>query len=90
MATLTVHIPAHAGSGSDYLHNIAEAARALFAAIRAVPLSAPAAAEELPVAREVAGDDMSLFRLYSLASPYDSVMPNLAQELRMIAGRDAD
>ncbi|GAB3554167.1 hypothetical protein GCM10027343_41830 [Noviherbaspirillum agri] len=91
MATLTVQIPAHAGNGADYVHNIGSAVRALFAAILAVPRSAPATTEvdALPVAK-ADREDLSLYRLYCLSSPYDSVMPNLAQELRMIAGRDQD
>jgi len=93
MATLTVQSPAHAGNGVDYLHNVGRATRALFAAILAVPRPATVATESveaLPVARAADRDDLSLYRLYCLASPYDSVMPNLAQELRVIAGRDAD
>jgi len=92
MATLTVQIPAHAGNGADYLHNIGSAARALFAAILAVPRREPVANEEidaLPVAK-ADREELSLYRLYCLASPYDSVMPNLAQELRVMANRDQD
>lgn len=76
MSTMTINSPAHV-AGSSYLENVAGAARALLAAIFAVR---PQAAAEKT-------DEVSVARLYRLAASYDSVMPNLAQELRVIAMR---
>lgn len=93
MSTLAIQSTAQASNGTSYMQNVGRAARALLSALITVPHTAPAAratAQARPAARAAARDDLSLYRLYCLASPYDSVMPNLAQELRVIAGRDDD
>jgi len=81
MATLT--ITTQTATGSDYLHNLARAARALLAAVTAVPhrVAAPAQTESRQV---------SILRLYRIAAQYDCVAPSLAQELRAIAARSDD
>lgn len=89
MATLTIASPVQTDSALNYVQNVTQAGRALLAAIF---VARPRAAE-LDVVRPastVRGDaqaDWSLYRLYCLSSPYDSVMPNLAHELRGIASR---
>lgn len=90
MSTLTITSATQATTAAGYLENVGRAARALLAAIVAVP-HASKAADVTPAAAEVrsaARREASLYRLYTLAGQYDSVMPNLAQELRIIAGRD--
>ncbi len=81
MATLTIATPAGASVGSSYAHNVGRAARALLAALFAVD-----ARTEKQAKVRAASDNVSLYRLYSL-SRFDSVTPNLAQELNFIAGR---
>ncbi|HEY8609044.1 MAG TPA: hypothetical protein VIM12_18160 [Noviherbaspirillum sp.] len=81
MSTMTITSPAHV-AGQGYLQNVAAAARALFAAIFAVRPQVRTVA-----VAEVKTDEVSIARLYRLAGSYDSVMPNLAQELRAIAMR---
>lgn len=77
MSTMTITSPAHV-AGSSYLENVGVAARNLLAALFAVrPQTRPAKKS----------DEVSLAELYRLAGSYDSVMPNLAQELRTIALR---
>jgi hypothetical protein len=87
MATLTINTTTQAPVGLTYVQNIARAARALLAA-----LLTPPAARPIPAVRATkkvaARDDMALYRLYCLSSPYDSVMPSLAQELNAMACRD--
>lgn len=86
MSTLTVSA-ANQAAGT-YGQNVAQAARALLAALFAIAPTRPqeqAASEAAPAARTRAREEVSLARLYRLAGSYDSVMPNLAQELRMIA-----
>jgi hypothetical protein len=81
MATLTIATPNGATIGSGYAQNVGRAARALLAALFAVRPRA-----EKPAKARRASDDISLYRLYGM-SAYDSVMPNLAQELTVLAGR---
>ncbi|HYD59959.1 MAG TPA: hypothetical protein VEC35_06375 [Noviherbaspirillum sp.] len=81
MATLTIATPAGATIGSSYAQNVGRAARALLAALFAAD-----ARTETPAKARSTSDDISLYRLYRM-SRYDSVMPNLAQELTVIAGR---
>lgn len=90
MSTLTINAATPAASGTDYLRNVGRAARALCVAILAVPRTKAPAESAAADAYVAPGHDLSLYRLYCLASPYDSVMPNLRQELNMIACRDAD
>jgi hypothetical protein len=85
MSTFAVVSPASLNNGSSYAENVARAARQLLAALLAVK---PKADVKVPTTkRKVRGDDVSLYRLYRLAGSYDSLRPNLAQELRAIANR---
>jgi hypothetical protein len=77
MSTLTVTSPVQATSG--YASNVGQAARALVRALFAV---APRAATD--DSHVTAGD---LHNLYCMANRCESVLPNLAQELRIIAAR---
>lgn len=77
MSTMTVNATVQAPN-LGYFRNLAVAARAFAAALLAVP-----AAKEKVVARK----EVDVFHLYRLAASYDSVMPNLANELRTIANR---
>ena len=77
MSTMTINSPAHV-AGSSYLENVGTAARNLLAAIFAVRPQARAPRKT---------GEVNLGQLYRLAASYDSVMPNLAQELRTIALR---
>jgi hypothetical protein len=79
MSTLTISSPARF-EDAGYLQNVGRAARALLAAVFAVQPTAKAAAVDKH-------SQVSLTRLYRLARSYDSVMPNLAQEMRAIAKR---
>ena len=79
MATLTIATPA----GSSYVQNVGRAARALLAALFAVQPRV----EKKAKARH-AHNEISLYRLYSMSGS-DSVMPNLAQELAVMASRQA-
>lgn len=81
MSTLTATSPAQADAGLTYAQNVGRALRALFVALFPV---APRANAEKRVAK---ADSVNLFHLYKLANQGDSVMPNLAQELKMIAAR---
>lgn len=83
MSTLTVSSPAHVGS--SYAQNVGRAARALLDAILSFRSQS---AEAKPAVRAKARDTVSLYRLYALSSPYDSLMPNLRQELQAMACRD--
>ncbi|RJG06879.1 hypothetical protein D3870_13510 [Noviherbaspirillum cavernae] len=69
----------------SYVANVGHAGRALIAAL--LGIGGGAATADNHVAGDTDAQRLSLFRLYSLASPYDSVMPDLAQELRYIATR---
>ncbi|HJV75017.1 MAG TPA: hypothetical protein VJ654_12405 [Noviherbaspirillum sp.] len=90
MSTMTITSPAEVSNGAAYMRNVGRAARALLVALLAVPHTTTAAAPVKAEVRKEARDKVSLYQLYCLASPYDSVMPNLAQELRVMASRDAD
>jgi hypothetical protein len=92
MLTSTLNLSAIPGAISIYARNIGVAARALVGALLAV---APARrADACPAADAALGkpavDNISLYRLYCLASrsnSYESVSPAIVQELRLIAGR---
>lgn len=64
----------------SYTENLGRAARAFLKALLAVTPEAKPRAEEK---RDVA----SIAQLYRMARSYDSIQPNLAQELRAIAAR---
>jgi hypothetical protein len=88
MATLTMNSPATMNAGSSYAQNVGRAARALLAAVLAFnSTTVPAATQSIQQPHRSQSDDLALYQLYSLAAPYD-VMPNLAQELRVMASRD--
>lgn len=77
MSTLTIASPAQA-AGQGYLKNVARAALGLLCALLAVT----------PEARAPKASPRDRLVLYRLANQYESLMPNLAGELRFIAGRD--
>ena len=79
MTTLTASTPAQATVGSNYAANVSRAARALVHALFAVKPRVATSASRV-TARD-------LYRLYGMANKCESVMPNLAQELRFIAAR---
>lgn len=93
MGTLTITSPAHV-SGTSYAQNVGRAARALLDAILTIRSRSAEVEVAPPVVRSAAEirtrarQNVSLYRLYSLSSPYDSIMPNLRQELEVMAGRD--
>lgn len=83
MATLTIATPTSVSIGSNYAQNVGRAAHALLTALFAVQPRA-----ETPAKTRKTSDDISLYRLYCLSGS-DSVMPNLAQELAVMASRQA-
>lgn len=88
MSTLVITPTNTATTDTGYLHNVGRAVRALLAALISVPhKAAPAPA---PAKVRTADNEVSIYRLYRMAAQYDSVMPNLAQELRAIAARNGD
>jgi hypothetical protein len=87
MSALTFPTTVPASAGLTYAQNVGRAARTLLAALLAIPARAHATPGHGSTARRhTRDDDMALYRLNSLASPYDCVMPNLEQELRVMAG----
>jgi hypothetical protein len=90
MLTSTMGFSSQPNAVYLYAKNVGTAARGFVAALLAIKPeieNAPAVVAEhaAPV-----GDELSLFRLYrmAMASSYDSVSPQLANELRLIAARD--
>ncbi len=79
MSTLTMASPSRTVAGPNYAQNVGRAARALLAALLARPARLPARVSK----RRTDGE-----RLFRFAAQYESVMPNLAQELRAIACRN--
>ncbi len=85
----------HSRNDADngYFTNLGRAVRSLFAALLAVPVSQPADMTADAASSAVAAkvrkfeDELSLYRLYRLSSPYDSVSPALVEELRFLASR---
>lgn len=77
MSTLTITSPVPATSG--YINNVSRAARALVHALFAVAPRASTAGSR------VAARDLR--HLYGMADHCEATLPNLAQELRMIAAR---
>ncbi|MEN3296190.1 MAG: hypothetical protein V7642_5443 [Burkholderiales bacterium] len=90
MLTSTMGFSSQPNAVHEYAKNVGAAARDFVSALLAIK----PANEKSAVAvnhRASASDDLSLFRLYrlaSLSSSYDSVSPALANELRLIAARD--
>jgi hypothetical protein len=75
------------GQSAGYLSNVARAARGLAAALLAVPPVAEVTAVAQPEVRSAA-KVKNVAALFRMARQYDSVMPNLAAELRSLAARD--
>jgi hypothetical protein len=69
----------------SYASNVGQAGRSLVAAL--LGMGGDVSVADNHVAGDQASQTLSLLRLYSLASPYDSVMPELAQELRYMSSR---
>jgi hypothetical protein len=82
-ATLAVSTTQQASAG--YAQNVGTAARALVAALFAVPASTASDTHVVAKARP-ARKDLSLARLYRMAN-FDSVSPELVKELQHIAAR---
>jgi hypothetical protein len=91
MSTLTIARSAPATALQAYAKNVGQAGRSLIAALLAIEphRSAQAAGTAVKAVqtRDKHQSAGSLLRLYGLASQSDSVMPNLAAELRYIASR---
>ena len=93
MLTSTLNLSAAPSAFSIYAKNVGAAARNLVDALLAIKPARRAAASETAGAAlgKPTTDDASLYRLYCLASrsnSYDSVSPELVQELRLIAARE--
>lgn len=88
MSTATITTSSLSDGGLSYAQNVGRAARALLAAVLAVGSRPAAVAAPAQRAEQTTRErQVSLYQLYRLAGQYDSVMPNLAQELRSIAAR---
>lgn len=83
MATLSIATPAADSIGSSYTQNVGRAAHALLVALFNVNSRV-----EQPAKVRKGSADVSLMRLYRISGT-DSMMPNLIQELDMIASRQA-
>lgn len=81
MSTLTYGSHAPANAGLSYTQNVGRAARALLAALLAVPVRKDGAS--VTVRRH----EYEFADAEQIAARYESVMPNLAQELRVMAAR---
>jgi hypothetical protein len=81
--SIAIASTAPATANGSYAENVGRAARSFLAALLAVK---PEQAHKAAPSNAKAKYD-SLYALYRLAGSYDSVMPNLAQELRAIASR---
>lgn len=91
MSTLVFTPASHSGShgnASGYLGNVARAARGLLAALLAVSPEQAEAAPSVQAVAHSASRVKDVATLYRMARQYDSVMPNLASELRSFAARD--
>lgn len=75
-------------SGQDtYTKNLGRAARVFLAALLAAkPVDREVAVSKRKVSERARSKDIAT--LYRLAGSHDSISPNLAAELRFIAGRD--
>lgn len=73
----------HDATAQRYAQNVGQAAVALLSALFAMPTRQ--AGGPVTTMRGKPGDDLSLYRQYCIASPYDAVMPHLANELRCMA-----
>jgi hypothetical protein len=89
MSTLTLARPAPTSALQAYAKNVGQAGRSFLAALLAIEphRSAQAAAKAVRTRDNKHQSAGSLLRLYGLACQSDSVMPNLAAELRYIASR---
>jgi hypothetical protein len=82
MSTLAISHPSQSDVVQTYWKNVGQALVALVAAVFAAK---PAATSIAEASTADASATPSLYRLYSLASRFDSVSPSLAQELRFMA-----
>jgi hypothetical protein len=91
MSTLTIARPASTNALQAYVKNVGQAGRLFLATLLAIEPHRSAHAAGTAVKAVETRDKHqsvgSLLRLYGLASQSDSVMPNLAVELRYIASR---
>lgn len=69
----------------SYARNVGQAAVVLLATLFAAP--ARQAEDPVPGMRGKSGDDLSLYRQYCMANPFDALMPHLANKLRCMATR---
>lgn len=93
MAALTIHHAAHHNTLNTYLHNVGDAGRAFLAALIAFEF-APTTVSKVMEKTEVLADvqshgQISMLSLYRLASQTDSVRPDLVDEIRLLAAREA-
>ncbi|HEV2610661.1 MAG TPA: hypothetical protein VGU61_10385 [Noviherbaspirillum sp.] len=78
---------------NGYFTNLGRAVHSLIAALLAVPsaksanLTADVTAPVVAAKVRKYEDELSLYRLYRLSSPYDSVSPALVEELRYLSSR---
>jgi hypothetical protein len=82
----TTFNPSVQNAGLSYTENLGRAARAFLTALLAITPKAKPVAEDAKAKRNAG----SVAELYRLARGFDSIQPNLAQELRAIAARDID
>jgi len=87
MSSLVIETSPNAVGG--YLTNVGNAVRSLLAALLAVkPRQAKVVTAAIETRKEtVRAKARNLAQLYRMANQYDSVMPNLAAELRSVASR---
>jgi len=89
MSTATLSNPS-AFHDNGYFTNLGRAARTLFSALVSVNPQARGETAVHPVVKANVRrfeEELSLYRLYRLSGPYDSVSPALVEELRHIAAR---
>lgn len=91
MSTLTIARPIPTNALQTYVKNVGQAGRLLLATLLAIEPHRSAHAAGIAVKAAETGDKHqsagSLLRLYGVACQSDSVMPNLAAELRYMASR---
>jgi hypothetical protein len=92
MLTTTLGFSSPPNPLQAYAKNVGVAARDFVAALLAIkPIDDADQAAHAEQGAPAASDDLSLFRLYCLASrasSFDVVSPELAKELRLIAARN--
>jgi hypothetical protein len=92
MSAYTIDQPSYRNAFQLYLKNVNKTARAFAAALLAIktegPLRKVKTSGKARAARLQSHQEVSLLRLYRLATQTDSISPNLIQELQMIAARN--